>query len=107
MGYRGCTVCGKTMSDDGSPCPHCGGVGGTSQWFCTACGDVVAPAKLSGFSFVIFIVLCLIMVLPGVLYLAYFMVKGSTFGCPRCRRQTLIPADSPVARAALARGSQP
>lgn len=93
------------MRDDGSPCPHCGGTGpdGRPQWFCTNCGaQVVAPVSLAKFSFLVFLLLCLIMILPGVLYLLYYVIAGSKSGCPQCRQAALIPISSPIAQAAIA-----
>lgn len=103
MAYRGCPHCGKTIDAAARNCIHCDrDVNDTTpQWFCTSCGAQTNPVSLSGFSFWIFVMLCLIMLLPGVLYAVYWLVAGKT-GCPQCRQPTLIPLTSPVARAALA-----
>lgn len=106
--YKGCPHCAKTVAVDDEQCWACGqslspASATTPQWFCTSCGATsVSPARLSEFSVVIFLVLCLIMVLPGLLYLVYFVATGSKTGCSACRKPTLIPIDSPVAKAALA-----
>lgn len=102
MAYEGCRACGKTKTV-GQACPACGKTDAEShqpQWFCTSCGAQTNPVSLSGFNVWVFLILCLIMVLPGVLYAVYWIVSGKS-GCPQCRQATLIPLTSPVARAAL------
>lgn len=108
MGYKGCTVCGKTMKDDGTPCPHCGLTEGqaashnsTARWFCTSCGSQTNPITIVKGSFGVEVLLWLLMILPGVLY-SLWRITSKEKGCPQCRKPTLIPIDSPIARAALA-----
>jgi hypothetical protein len=108
MPYRGCPHCGKTIDAASRNCIHCDRdiYDVTPQWFCTSCGATTNPVSLSRFSFWIFVILCLIMVLPGLLYMVYWLVAGKT-GCPQCRKPTLIPINSPVARAAIAAHDAP
>ena len=63
------------------------------------CGD--KPGQPQPVRVVAFLLLCLVMLLPGLLYLVYSMVSSKA-GCPQCRQPTLILIDSPVAKAALA-----
>lgn len=106
MAYVGCINCGKTMKDDGTPCPACGLTAAEvasqgPQWFCTSCGSDTNPVRLGGVNAWIFLGLCLLFVLPAIIYLVFAMVTAKQ-GCPYCRQATLIPIGSPVAVAARA-----
>lgn len=108
MGYKGCTNCGKTMKTDGSPCPACGLTdeqaavhSAAAKWLCTSCGAQTNPVTHTKGSFVIEVVLWFLMILPGVLYTVWRITSREQV-CPACRKPTLIPIDSPVARATLA-----
>lgn len=112
MGHKGCTNCGKTMKDDGSPCPGCGlttegaiGRDAAAKWLCTSCGSQVGrPKKLTKGSFLIEIVLWIMIILPGLLYSIWRLTSKQTV-CPQCLQPTLIPIDSPIARATMAKFS--
>lgn len=110
MGYRGCTNCGKTMRDDGSECPSCGLTTGQfaarasdARFLCTTCGATVNSATtVTKGSFLIEVVLWLMMILPGLLY-SIWRLTSRFKACPNCKNPTLIPIDSPVARATIER----
>ncbi len=103
MAKRACPHCGKTIDAESTNCIHCDrDIGDAAPWwFCTSCGAQTNPVRLSGFSMIVFLLLCLVMLLPGVIYMVYWAV-ASKAGCPKCRKPTLIPLDSPVAKAAIA-----
>lgn len=110
MGYKGCSVCFKTMRDDGTPCPHCARTpeqqaahNAKARWYCTTCGaQTNRPVWVVNGSFATEVLLWLLMVLPGVLY-SVWRITTKTQCCKQCRKATLIPIDSPVARAAIDR----
>jgi RNA polymerase subunit RPABC4/transcription elongation factor Spt4 len=110
MGYKGCTHCGKTMKDDGSPCPGCGLTAegaavrdASAKWLCTSCGSQVSHQKsVTQGSFLVEILLWLLMILPGVLYSLWRLTSRKKV-CPQCLQPALIPIDSPIARATMAR----
>lgn len=113
MGHKGCTNCGKTMKDDGSPCPSCGLTAegaavrdASAKWLCTSCGSQVSRQKtLTKGSVVIEIILWLMIILPGLLYSVWRLTSRQKV-CPQCLKPTLIPIDSPMARATMAQLSR-
>lgn len=117
MGHLGCPRCAKTMKDDGSPCPACGfempltpgaslhdrvahavSVGFAPRWICTACGTPGNPVTQTKGSFLVEIILWLMMILPGVIYSIWRLTSRAKV-CPACRQPSMIPIDSPVAKA--------
>lgn len=109
----GCPHCGKTIDQADARCPHCGRDTGEpviavaagvsyprSARYCPACGTVAKPRTHTRGSFLIEIVLWLLMILPGVLYTLWRLTTRGKV-CPACGGTTLLPLDSPKARAAL------
>jgi len=72
--------------------------------YCTKCGHVGEPQieEDKNFSFLFFLFLCFLMLLPGLIYLALSRRNESFYVCEKCRgRLCLVSIDSPVAQAAL------
>lgn len=53
---------------------------------CPNCGDVVKPIRKSKGSFAVGLLLCLLAVVPGVIY--FIVMSGYTYTCPSCGIQT-------------------
>lgn len=66
--------------------------------YCKACGDS-NHGNLRG-SFLIFFILCLFFLVPGLIYLTWMLVGGQR-KCRACGTWGMIPANSPAAVAAL------
>lgn len=103
MGHKGCPHCGKTIDAESKNCIHCDRDihDPTLRWLCTTCGAKTNPVTLTKGSFGMEVLLWLLMILPGVLY-SLWRLTSREKGCPNCRKATLIPIDSPIARTHLA-----
>lgn len=69
--------------------------------YCTRCGDVNYPKKVTGGSFLIEVILWLCFLVPGIIYSIWRLTGGRTNVCRKCGGAELIPVDSPRAKAAL------
>lgn len=64
---------------------------------CSQCGYIGAPKRGSDFSFLVFLILILFFILPGLIYWA--VTRGRYAVCAACRaRNTMLPLDSPRGR---------
>lgn len=70
--------------------------------FCTACGHAGVPESNTPGSLLIEIVLWCFFLVPGLVYSLWRHAKRHP-ACAKCGSAALIPPDSPVARAAMAR----
>lgn len=103
---KDCTYCGKSMPLEETECPHCKASNrSTVTHFCTHCGFVGFPTTFTKGSFVIEIALYFVMILPGILYTLWRLTSRYS-GCAKCLTPNMIPATSPVAKAALAQRAQ-
>src|SRR5690349_13871604 len=68
--------------------------------YCAACGYVGNPVKKVEGSFLVELFLWLTFILPGLIYSLWRTMSQKTC-CPKCGSVTMIPADSPIAKAAL------
>jgi len=66
--------------------------------FCTRCGSTGIPRGYTKGSFGVELLLWLCMILPGVLY-SVWRLTSKYKGCPSCKAEGMIPADSPMAKA--------
>jgi len=109
----GCPHCGKTIDQADTRCPHCGqGTGETviavaagvsyprSARYCVTCGTVGKPKTHTRGAFLIEILLWFCFLLPGMLYTLWRLTTRAQV-CRACGATTLLPLDSPKARAAL------
>lgn len=69
--------------------------------YCPTCGDT-NHGNLRG-SLLIFLLLCLFFIIPGVIYLAW-MLTGGQRKCRTCGTWGMIPTTSPLAAAAKKMG---
>lgn len=108
MSYVGCETCGKTKRA-GEPCPHCqpGAVtaAGTTaapvfeKVICTSCGVAAASGrKVAKGSFLIEVILWLCFLIPGLIY-SIWRISNKQTVCRSCGQATVIPIDSPMAKA--------
>jgi hypothetical protein len=70
--------------------------------YCLTCGTVGAPTRRTQGSFFIELVLWFLFVVPGLVY-SIWRLTSREWACPACGSPTMIPMDSPKARAALCR----
>ncbi|MCF7857984.1 MAG: hypothetical protein K9N07_01465 [Candidatus Cloacimonetes bacterium] len=74
-----CRECGKEISDQSNACLNCGcpiiikPILPAGQYICPACGNTVKP--ISKFEFSTFLLLCFMMLLPGLIYLVISLDK--------------------------------
>jgi len=99
-----CRKCGARMDGPAPPASPGGNrtVPAGSQ-YCPTCGTVAPPRSFTKGSFVYELALWICFLLPGVLY-SIWRLTSRTKGCPACR-STMIPLDSPKARAQCGYGS--
>ncbi len=69
----------------------------SGQFFCTSCGHVGKPRVRNRGSSAIEIILWLCILIPGFLYTLWRMGRKDRY-CRSCKAQTVIAADSPMAR---------
>lgn len=72
-----------------------------AEQYCTQCGTVGKPKKLTKGSFLIEVFLWLLLIFPGLFY-SLWRLTSKQLVCPQCLAPNMIPVDSPVARRALA-----
>ena len=70
------------------------------QRYCTRCGTVAEPVHFGRGSNVLCLLLCLLFLLPGILYW-FWMNAQDYWGCPSCCAREIVPLSSPVAKRAL------
>ena len=68
--------------------------------FCTRCGTVAKAKRIMKGSILIELFLWLLFLLPGLIY-SVWRHASVYHGCPSCAGDSMIPLDSPPARAAL------
>jgi len=68
--------------------------------FCPRCGTTGIPKSFTKGSFGMELLLWLCFILPGLLY-SVWRLSSRYKGCPACKAPGMIPADSPIAKAAL------
>lgn len=71
-----------------------------SEKFCTTCGTVAKPKSVTRGSVWLELVLWLMFIIPGLLY-SIWRLTTRHHACRACGAQTLVPVDSPVAKARL------
>lgn len=64
---------------------------------CSSCGHIGKPLIRNRGSIIIFIGLLFLLILPGVIY-GLYLISGRVYKCRKCKAQTLIPLDSPIAQ---------
>ncbi len=64
------------------------------EYICTNCGYVGPPIKITPGSFLLEIVLWCFFLLPGILY-SIWRLTSKYEACPKCKKPTLIPVDTP------------
>ena len=72
------------------------------QRYCPNCGTVAVPKRQMKGSFIIELLLWCFFLLPGLIY-SIWRLATKCNACPACGFENVVPLDSPVARAALAR----
>ena len=77
-----------------------------NQYFCNSCGTVGKPRVRNRGSSAIEIILWLLLLIPGICYTLWRMGRKDRY-CRACGAQSMIPADSPMARRHLEGTSQP
>ena len=77
----------------------------SGEFFCTSCGSVGKPRVRNRGSSAIEIILWLTFIFPGLFYTLWRMGRKDRY-CRACKAQTVIPADSPMARQYLAGAGQ-
>lgn len=70
------------------------------DYVCTQCGEQAKPVLITKGSIFIEIILWLCLLIPGLIYSIW---RHSTRfrGCPDCRTQTMVKADSPIGKKLL------
>jgi hypothetical protein len=74
------------------------------EWYCPSCGSIGRPKTYTKGSIFIEIILWLCLIVPGLVYSLWRMTSGRSKGCASCGATSIIPADSPKAKAALQGG---
>lgn len=64
------------------------------QYICTDCGYLGKPIKITKGSIFIEIILWLAFLIPGLIY-SIWRLTTKYRACPKCRHESIIPADSP------------
>lgn len=64
------------------------------QYICTNCGYLGKPVKVTRGSIFIEIILWLAFLIPGLIY-SLWRLTTRYQACPKCRHESMIPADSP------------
>lgn len=72
----------------------------TGSHVCTQCGVRVKPKTFTKGSFAIEIILWLCLIVPGLIYTIWRSSTRYT-GCPDCKTQTMVKADSPIGKQLL------
>ena len=68
--------------------------------YCTKCGFIGVPSLDTVVNYLVLVLLFICGVIPGIIYLIFF--RRQFYICPGCGgRQTVVPADSPVAQEKL------
>ena len=75
-------------------------------YYCKACGTVGAGKRVMPGSILIELALWLLFLLPGLIY-SVWRHAATYQGCTNCKSNQMIPADSPLARQALAGSPHP
>ena len=70
------------------------------QRYCTRCGVVGEPAHFGRGSNVVCLLLCLLFIVPGIVYYIW-MNSTDYWGCKTCGAREIVPVSSPVAQRAL------
>ena len=65
--------------------------------YCTNCGTVAPPKKVTRGSFLIEVMLWLCFLLPGLIY-SIWRLTSRALVCPKCGAPNMIPVDSPRAK---------
>lgn len=68
---------------------------------CKECGYTGKAKKITKGSIFIELILWICFFIPGLLYSIWRLTTRSN-GCPKCKHQSVIPIDSPVAKKLLA-----
>lgn len=69
---------------------------GGKEMFCTACGSVATPKKITPGSFLIEVILWCAFLVPGIVY-SIWRISSKYLACPKCKNKNMIPTDSPMA----------
>jgi hypothetical protein len=72
----------------------------STKMYCSNCGAVAIPKRITKGSFLIEVVLWLAFLVPGLVY-SLWRVTTRYNACPSCRAPNVIPLDSPRAKQAL------
>lgn len=69
--------------------------------YCTTCGSVGWPKRVTPGSFLVALVLLLFFLLPGIIYILWQLTSRYD-ACRSCGGRAVVPLDTPVATRALA-----
>lgn len=107
---KDCTYCGKAIPSQSLTCPQCHQrTALDASHYCTMCGAVGYPKHFSGGSFFVagLIGVAALVLTPliwiGFLLYVVFWVFSSYTGCASCNAKAVIPVESPIAQAAIAK----
>ena len=70
------------------------------EMYCSNCGTVGKPESYTPGKFGMEVVLWLFFIIPGLIY-SIWRIAGRKNSCPACHSPSLLPLDSPNAKAAL------
>lgn len=67
------------------------------EMFCTVCGYRGVAKRILKGSFWLEVLLWLTFIFPGIIY-SIWRLTNRAYECPKCKSQSMIPADSPKAQ---------
>ena len=114
-----CPECKAEISNKAPSCPQCGapiaslldaavarvaveGASKAGNRFCTVCGSITKPIRITKGSFVIEVFLWLCFLFPGLIYSLWRLTTRHD-ACRSCKSAAIVPLNSPAARLASAR----
>ena len=68
-----------------------------TDFLCTTCGYIGVPGKANRGSGMVELALWFFLIIPGIIY-SCWRSSAKYIYCPACKKETLIPATSPVAQ---------
>lgn len=77
----------------------------SNKFICTSCGHVGQVERIMKGSFITELLLWLFLLLPGMFY-TMWRYTSRYDGCPKCKKETMIPVDSPVGQKLLSETQQ-